>query len=452
MTMHVFVGPTLPVALIPAELGAIVHGPARFGDVYRVARTRPRTIAIIDGYFEHVPAVWHKEVLWALSEGIAVVGASSMGALRAAELAPFGMVGVGTVFELFRRGELEDDDEVAVVHGPPELGYEPLSEAMVNIRATLAAAVSDGVIGQAVADELVAAGKARFYAERTFKTLLLDGAARQVDRSALDGLAAWLPRSKRDQKRADALLLLEQLARPAEPVRASFHFEPTDAWCEAVRTWSDEPQAGLSLSRTDESVLDELRLVGEFASLQQIAAASAAGIERAIQAGVEVERSLVRSAIDDLRRRHGLAERADFRAWCAGQGLEGDELERFLRDQARVHWAKPLTEAAAASRLVDELRVAGDYARLRARALAKAKVLADAGADNLSSSELGMTEAELWRWYFTVFLRRPEPDDIERYATSSGFDGVDELRVAVVRELCYSRSSAPLPPAAATRP
>ena len=64
-------------------------------------------------------------------------GAASMGALRAAELAAFGMEGVGAIFEAFREGVLEDDDEVAVIHGPAEFGYPVLSEAMVNIRRTL---------------------------------------------------------------------------------------------------------------------------------------------------------------------------------------------------------------------------------------------------------------------------------------------------------------------------
>lgn len=37
-------------------------------------------------------------------------------------------------------------DEVAVRHGPAEIGYLAVSEAMVNIRATLARAVADRVI------------------------------------------------------------------------------------------------------------------------------------------------------------------------------------------------------------------------------------------------------------------------------------------------------------------
>ena len=149
MTAYVFIGPTLAADEARATWSDAVYlPPVRQGDVYRlVARGTPDAIGIVDGYFSHVPSVWHKEILHALSAGIPVYGAASMGALRAAELAQFGMVGVGRIFEAYRDGVLEpfaepfeDDDEVAVLHGPPELGYRALSEALINIRCTLARA------------------------------------------------------------------------------------------------------------------------------------------------------------------------------------------------------------------------------------------------------------------------------------------------------------------------
>src|SRR5215470_18896878 len=118
MSVYVFVGPTLPPVEIAAVLDAVCLPPVAQGDVYRLVGARPRAIGIIDGYFDGVPAVWHKEILWALTQGIHVFGSASMGALRAAELHPFGMQGVGSIFEAYRSGELEDDDEVAVLHGP----------------------------------------------------------------------------------------------------------------------------------------------------------------------------------------------------------------------------------------------------------------------------------------------------------------------------------------------
>ncbi|HLE83613.1 MAG TPA: TfuA domain-containing protein, partial [Thermoanaerobaculia bacterium] len=140
MKAFIFCGPTLTSGEGAAELDAVFLPPAAQGDVYRATLERPWGIGIVDGYFERLPAIWHKEILWALSRGVHVFGSASMGALRAAELAAFGMEGVGAVFEAFRDGELEDDDEVAVLHGPAESDYRGVTDAMVDIRATLAAA------------------------------------------------------------------------------------------------------------------------------------------------------------------------------------------------------------------------------------------------------------------------------------------------------------------------
>src|SRR5688500_17513969 len=95
----VFVGPTLAPAKIRAILEAEIRSPAKRGDIYFAAAEQPRALILLDGAFEDVPAVTHKEILWALSQGVHVFGASSLGALRAAELHQFGMVGVGAIFE-----------------------------------------------------------------------------------------------------------------------------------------------------------------------------------------------------------------------------------------------------------------------------------------------------------------------------------------------------------------
>src|SRR5215212_2065593 len=92
----VFLGPTLPLDVATCHLDAEYFGPAEQGSVYDVVqRFKPGIIVLIDGAFARVPAVRHKEILFALSRGIDVHGAASMGALRAAELAPFGMKGHG---------------------------------------------------------------------------------------------------------------------------------------------------------------------------------------------------------------------------------------------------------------------------------------------------------------------------------------------------------------------
>ncbi|HCU97270.1 MAG TPA: hypothetical protein DHU96_33000, partial [Actinobacteria bacterium] len=94
-TPVVFAGPSLGEAHARAALpGAVILPPARCGDVLSVLRLRPAAIVLIDGLYDTTPAPWHKELLWALEARVPVVGAASMGALRAAELDRFGMIGV----------------------------------------------------------------------------------------------------------------------------------------------------------------------------------------------------------------------------------------------------------------------------------------------------------------------------------------------------------------------
>jgi len=202
----VFVGPTLPAREVPFE----VRPPAGVGDVLRATRERVDRIAIIDGYFERMAAVWHKEILVALGKGIAVYGAASMGALRAAELADFGMIGVGAIYRAFRAGTLVRDDEVAVAHLPGEVGYRAVSDALVNLRWGLAAAARAGVITAKTRDALVHLAQLPFYRERSWARLLADGRAAGLPARQLAALAAW---PKPDRKADDARLLLRRLAR-----------------------------------------------------------------------------------------------------------------------------------------------------------------------------------------------------------------------------------------------
>src|SRR5690349_10228433 len=139
----IFLGPTLPQAEATALLPACVRPPARRGDIYRALADGYTTIVLIDGEFHGAPSVWQREIADATAEGASVHGAASMGAIRAAELYTFGMMGHGRIFEWYRDGIIDADDEVALGYGPAELGYPALSEPLVNIRATLEAAPAE---------------------------------------------------------------------------------------------------------------------------------------------------------------------------------------------------------------------------------------------------------------------------------------------------------------------
>ncbi len=235
----VFLGPTLPREDAERELDATFLPPVAQGDVIRVCADKPKAIGIIDGYFENIPSVWHKEILFAIQSGIPVFGASSMGALRASELHPFGMIGVGAIFEAFRDGRLEDDDEVAVVHGPAELGYPSLSEAMVNIRRTLADAVAGGVLSASTCLRLEAIAKELPYRERGYGRMLRLAADIGLPADELAMFKNWLPIGRFDQKRDDARLMLRTmrrvLGRADSAPQPRFHFERTILWDRAVR-------------------------------------------------------------------------------------------------------------------------------------------------------------------------------------------------------------------------
>src|SRR5262249_38606786 len=126
----VFAGPSLHGSTLKPDAGIEMRPPARQGDVFRAAMEGANIIGLTDGVSEQVPAIWTKETVHALANGVQVFGAASLGALRAAECAAFGMIGIGAIFEDCTTYRIEDDADVALLHGPRELGYLPLSEAL----------------------------------------------------------------------------------------------------------------------------------------------------------------------------------------------------------------------------------------------------------------------------------------------------------------------------------
>jgi hypothetical protein len=243
MNIVIFTGPSLLPDSACEILDARCLPPVSQGDVYREALKAPEVIGIVDGYFRSVPSVWHKEILWALSRGISVYGSASMGALRAAELQPFGVIGVGWVYEAFRDGVLTDDDEVAVEHGPEGLGYACTSEAMVNIRRTLESAEHANIISNEIRLNLQSIAKSLYYPKRSYMNLIQTAKSLDLERSQIDSLAKWLPTGQINQKRIDAIDMLHEIrksvlsgASPSRSTAKPFIFEHTEMWEEVVRS------------------------------------------------------------------------------------------------------------------------------------------------------------------------------------------------------------------------
>jgi hypothetical protein len=107
-----------------------------------------------------------------MAQGIVMIGAASMGALRAAELHVFGMVGVGSIFRWYRRWPLAADDAVAVQAGPAELGFLPLTESLIDLQATFSVLERQGMISPNMRHQLVDLAWKTNFRERSLKEIL----------------------------------------------------------------------------------------------------------------------------------------------------------------------------------------------------------------------------------------------------------------------------------------
>ena len=445
MNACVFVGPTLPPDDAAATLDAIYMPPVQQGDVYRVAmRHRPRAIGIVDGYFEHVPSVWHKEILWAMAEGIHVFGSASMGALRAAELAAFGMRGVGRIFQAYRSGVFEpyrdevfeDEDEVAVVHGPADAGYAVLSEAMVNIRTTLAAAESAGIIGADTRDGLVRIAKQLFYPERSWQRIL-DSGTRGLPEGEIQELRGWLPGGRVNQKRDDALAMLavmrDVLTADPTPARVTYVFQRSEMWQRAVADMAAEEYNG-SREVQHEALFDELRLAGTYAEARRAGVLRWVGLRECARQGLAESPEGRRAAEREFRNRFAISGRRDIDRWLAENDLNDSGRAQLIADEVRLRQLDRALGPLAAAHLVSHLRATGQYAHYAARAQEKARVLGRTGGDSKMDAP---TRLRLALWYFERRLGGRMPDDLDEYAASRGFADTEAFYRALWREYRY---------------
>lgn len=164
----VFLGPSLPKSKADQILDADLRPPVKRGDLPALD-DGVSIIGIIDGVFMGESAVGHREIIDKLNSGVKVYGSSSMGALRAAELKDFGMVGVGTIFDRYSKGEIEGDDEVALIFNPETL--EPLSEPLINMRLNIENAVKKELLEESEAVRIISCLKSLYFPKRSLNML-----------------------------------------------------------------------------------------------------------------------------------------------------------------------------------------------------------------------------------------------------------------------------------------
>jgi hypothetical protein len=438
MNAVVFCGPTLRNSDRQQFPNINFLPPVQQGHLYRVARDRPPAIGIIDGYFDGVPAVWHKEILWALTAGIPVFGSSSMGALRAAELYSFGMIGIGQIFEDFRDGRLTDDDEVALVHGPAELGYPSLSEPMVNIRATVEQARLEGIFDEGTAELIISVAKALFYQRRTWPLVIR--AAEEASGADLRGFYIWLGKNNVDQKRSDALLMLTAMDEFMSSGRSApaqgFVFEWTEAWASAP--WlSDSSEAGEELSDEEGAILDELRLqdgsysrIRREALLRMLAQAYAEGAE------LPPSSQEIRSAIEAFRLEEGILQQADLVRWSQANCITGAEFQRLIAGEATLDKLAIVLDRKLRRGMLDHLRLQNSFTELRRRALRKRAIDFSHAYPHSRRPSANM----LVEWYFCNHLRKDIPSDLNKYIQSIGINKFNDFYSLIRNEYFFFSS------------
>ena len=184
------------------NIEVIYKRPIQRGDMGQAMKEHPDIIAIIDGVFHQNSAVGHKEILNAMKNGIKVYGASSMGALRASELDTLGMTGVGYVYTQYATGEVDSDDDVAVMLDSETL--EALSVPLINMEYVFTNAVTENIITEAEKQDLLEIAKETYYPQRNYAQTLGNS---NLDNDKKSSLIDFI-RTSPDIKKEDAKELL----------------------------------------------------------------------------------------------------------------------------------------------------------------------------------------------------------------------------------------------------
>ena len=305
---------------------AIIAPSAKRGDILTAVNQGIECIVLIDGYFSWTPSVWHKEILYALKSGVQVIGAASMGALRAAELVDYGMQGYGDVFNYYQHTPIADDADVALFFpaGLPDQATVPL----INIRLSLSSTDK----GQA--ERIIRSLDHLHYSQRTWEAI----------KAALSPTDFALVRSSyRDIKQADAyqcLLALDKIATTSKPFVCPetyfFKMLEDEIFC------ADEvsgifqrmrkviplpPKVNVPKARIEQLLrffqTDDVTYLNYWLSL-------------AISLEVKFSEAAIRRNLDRFRIRANLLKGADFKAWCLARSLSLDVIGQTFQDYCLI--------------------------------------------------------------------------------------------------------------------
>lgn len=422
----VFLGPSLTVSEARLVLpDAHYLPPAAMGDVLAAVRVhRPHSIGLVDGSFLGTMSVFHKELLYAIDQGCWVLGAASMGALRAADCAAYGVIGVGEIYAAYASGAVEDDDEVALAHADADHGFQALSDAMVTIRATLRAAQAAGLIDQATEQALAARQKARWFPERSLALVAQDARELGLPQEQESALSTFVREHTVDPKRSDALALLaamRDLPDSAPVVRPrtaiSPYFAATLARDAKVAATDGSTVTPDRLRRWallhDPQAPDLLRAARERSILARMSA---------LLLGPPSEKDLVQARVR-LAGEFGI-DAEEWQTYAASVDLDEHAEAELLRTEASIarlmsSFIGHPSQALGTTPFLNALRRSGDYVRLRDAAAEEQARAEDVDLGGMSARDLVFAFAEVTGWV--------PPEDLGAYIDEAQLGNPQEL-------------------------
>ncbi len=213
----IFLGPSLNHEKARAIFAdADYRPPAKKGDLLRLAASPDvGMVGLVDGVFlQDYPPTPIEVYQLARREGVLLAGAASLGALRAVELEKFGMVGIGRIFELYKKGKVNADDEVAVTFSDSDFRVQ--SEAMIDIRYNLYLAKKQGVVSEATKRALARVAKSIYFPHRNYQDIIDETKRLHPELADVENFRSYISQNRKSLKEMDAMKLVQFLKEKYE--------------------------------------------------------------------------------------------------------------------------------------------------------------------------------------------------------------------------------------------
>jgi hypothetical protein len=211
----VFIGPSLDIEKARKIFNADYRPPAKKGDFLSLLsciNDDDRIIVgLVDGLFlQDYPPSPIEVFQLLVKKNMLVLGGASLGALRAVELEKYGMVGIGKIFELYKKNKIAADDEVAVTFAAENQQLQ--SEAMIDIRYNLFIALRKGVIDKNTKRAAVKVAKSIYFPHRNYE-YIIDETKREYPLFSdyLESFRSYISKNRQSLKEKDAIKLVNYI-------------------------------------------------------------------------------------------------------------------------------------------------------------------------------------------------------------------------------------------------